>query len=216
MYSTLPVSHHSRFTLRSMFRHGSFVRSWAWSIWRFGARTWTGRLVLAGILAFGGLKAIPKIVAFGRRNITVLYAWAHRYKYQPFPDKNSIRLLKIEKGPDSLQPIYSFEIFPIDAHPEYYALSYTWGKAIEGEKDSRNHYFLTCSNSYIPIAKNLADFLLIWQSKGYTGWFWIDALCINQQDIVEREYQVGLMGKPIPGQRESLYGREFLMKDSIA
>jgi len=95
------------------------------------------------------------------RSITLLYAWTHRYQFRPFPNEKSIRLLKIEKDPDSSQPFYSFEIFPIDAHPEYYALSYSYGKAVEGEKDTRNHYFLRCGSSYIRIGKNLTDFLLV-------------------------------------------------------
>jgi hypothetical protein len=45
------------------------------------------------------------------------------------------------------------------------------------------------------IRKNLFSFLEVWQEESHPVTLWIDAICINQEDILERNRQVALMYK---------------------
>ena len=72
---------------------------------------------------------------------------------------------------------------------DYLALSYTWGDPSHVEEISVN-------DQSIKITKNLADCLRTLRNKSYIkqGWkLWVDALCINQQDIIERGREVKRM-----------------------
>ncbi|KAL8654970.1 MAG: hypothetical protein Q9210_001177 [Variospora velana] len=72
---------------------------------------------------------------------------------------------------------------------DYLALSYTWG-------DPSNPREITVNGLPLLITENLEACLKVLRSKKYTqhGWkFWIDAICINQKDIVERAGQVKRM-----------------------
>jgi hypothetical protein len=69
--------------------------------------------------------------------------------------------------------------------PRYEALSYEWGsptftKALEIE------------GAKLPIGENLHG-ALVHTRLGTDCILWIDAICINQNDLAERQYQVGLM-----------------------
>ncbi|KAF2008541.1 hypothetical protein BU24DRAFT_322258, partial [Aaosphaeria arxii CBS 175.79] len=85
-------------------------------------------------------------------------------------------------------------------HPDYIALSYTWG-------DPKVTVPVLCDGKIINITGNLKEAL--WQlrenRKGIARrsypkkhpshhlYYWIDAVCINQSDEVEKSCQVGLM-----------------------
>jgi hypothetical protein len=73
--------------------------------------------------------------------------------------------------------------------PRYKALSYTWG-------DARNQQRIQVNGRPILVGANLYDCLVHFrQSKDGTELpLWIDALCINQHNIQERNNQVRLMG----------------------
>ncbi len=68
----------------------------------------------------------------------------------------------------------------------YTALSYTWGPV------SQSQDILLDGHVFV-VRQNLWDFLHI-ARQNYPGIaFWIDAVCINQDDIQERNQQVSLM-----------------------
>ena len=70
---------------------------------------------------------------------------------------------------------------------KYTCLSYTWGKP--------NGLKLTMINDQLVLIRRmLFCFLQLARDQQY-GPLWIDALCINQDDIEERSQQVRLMGK---------------------
>jgi len=79
----------------------------------------------------------------------------------------------------------------LDDFPIYEALSYTWGKP-----DELGHQIWVDGDA-INVRANLWHALQAIISSGLTHGetraIWIDALCINQGDIVERNHQVGLM-----------------------
>ena len=69
-------------------------------------------------------------------------------------------------------------------HPAYNALSYTWGSP---EKTS----FIVVNGSQFPVTPNLEAALR--RLHGTVQYLWVDAICINQDDIHERNSQVSLM-----------------------
>lgn len=84
-------------------------------------------------------------------------------------------------------PFFSFacsrEAYEIDA---YDALSYTWGSPDKPHK-------LRIGNSNLPIGENLRAALLMLRDPYWHRSIWVDAVCINQDDVKERNHQVHIM-----------------------
>lgn len=68
----------------------------------------------------------------------------------------------------------------------YEALSYVWGNDIASD-------FVLCGKARITIGKNLSVALRQLRRVDRTRTLWIDAICINQKDVDEKEVQVGSM-----------------------
>lgn len=88
-----------------------------------------------------------------------------------------------------------------DAHfATYTALSYTWRNpmaVVKEESVNRRPSMpnvIDLNGHHLPITRNLGDALEYLFGKGERQ-LWIDAICINQEDDLERAKQVGLMGK---------------------
>jgi hypothetical protein len=80
--------------------------------------------------------------------------------------------------------------FLVDAAPEYTALSYCWG---EESVDCT----IEINNRPFPVRRNLFSYLHLLAEDSFDGWYFIDAICIDQSDgsrNSEKAYQVGLMG----------------------
>ncbi|KAM0420550.1 hypothetical protein ACHAPT_011719 [Fusarium lateritium] len=119
--------------------------------------------------------------------------------YQPLnKGTNELRLLEILPSEDNsatIQVTFSTRPFE-DARGNFIPFSYVWGDPKDTE---------TISINGIPkkVTKNLADFLrqtraLLPDILAKAHWekpalFWADAICINQDDIDERNHQVQLM-----------------------
>lgn len=122
--------------------------------------------------------------------------------------KSQVRLLKFGKPGDRglSQPWCDISTFDFGSAPPYYALSYTWGSQFPA-------YTILVNNGYKSIGHNLFKFCQeifrdglstsgsnINTGKAHNGdedeaiYFWIDQLCINQEDTLERNHQVNLMG----------------------
>jgi hypothetical protein len=130
--------------------------------------------------------------------------------YDDLPLKgNEIRLLRVSPttSGDNNAPIHcKVEVVSLNAvgpANQYHALSYTWGTpAVYGEfmtmTDTRNHP-LICNGHVINVSKNLHCFLrrLRTLPKLVDKTFWIDAICINQDESVKEEQadQIQQMGR---------------------
>ncbi|KAF5636720.1 heterokaryon incompatibility protein [Fusarium tjaetaba] len=68
----------------------------------------------------------------------------------------------------------------------YSALSYVWGDASEQQ-------YILVNRVLFRIRRNLYQALMQLRSNGVTGWLWIDSICIQQKNIDEKSYQVGMM-----------------------
>jgi hypothetical protein len=143
-----------------------------------------------------------------------------QFKYSPLNhDNNEIRLVRIITGSPSSN-ILSCELqhFSLDDnYPHYHALSYTWG-------DATDTVPILLDNRTIDVTKNLLHFLrranqprrvqrdLYGEDEeiyfdddeqgGEPRWYWIDAVCIDQANILERNAQVPHMKEIY----ESAYG----------
>lgn len=133
-----------------------------------------------------------------------LTAERENYHHDGSLDQNHIRLLKILRD-DSHETVHcNLETYPLTEAPTYNALSYTWG---DGEADSP----IVCCGKKLNITRSLrATLFAIRQQRsivrptphelaGMTHdiyaleWLWIDQICINQDDVHERERQVRIM-----------------------
>lgn len=70
---------------------------------------------------------------------------------------------------------------------QYRALSYTWGNSPANET-------IELDGTPFMVRKNLWDFLSLARSRGFDTYLWIDAICIDQETVGERNHQVGMMG----------------------
>lgn len=122
----------------------------------------------------------------------------------------AIRLLKVNLTQDGglLHGTISTHVSPESI--KYICLSYTWGTPFLHEKNDpgdpsrwnkKSMLKLTDSSTgssgTILITQNLVDFLhyLFLNPPDDVAYIWVDAICINQQDLAERASQVQMMGQ---------------------
>ncbi|EHK40476.1 hypothetical protein TRIATDRAFT_288129 [Trichoderma atroviride IMI 206040] len=114
------------------------------------------------------------------------------YQYKALKDRKSIRLLYLHTSSSYHQlPIeVSLCEFPIDACPNFSALSYAWSIDDEPVPSFRE---LLCDGAVIRITKNCEAALKRLRRPKQDQILWVDAVCINQADLEERSLQVLLM-----------------------
>ena len=130
-------------------------------------------------------------------------------------EPGQVRLLLIEQPSGRC----SFETHVLSEAPKYISVSYTWGpgestvcvdEAVvnkEGvprylqstdayhEDDDPLDFSFEIGGRQYPVSKNVHDFLSILLTRVETSErYWIDSLCINQEDVFERNAQVRMMG----------------------
>ncbi|KAI0381777.1 heterokaryon incompatibility protein-domain-containing protein [Hypomontagnella monticulosa] len=74
----------------------------------------------------------------------------------------------------------------LEGNPTYIALSYVWG-------DGSNPQHITLENTEFSVTANLYTALQFLRRAKSERILWIDAICINQNDILEREHQVSII-----------------------
>ena len=115
---------------------------------------------------------------------------SQRYRYLPLDSsKNEIRLLKVLYATYSDEPIKCVLFHTsLDEAPPYQALSYSWG-------DRSTAFPIKINAGEVAITQNLKLALQRLRPSVSTDQFiiWVDALCINQQDIPERNIQTSKM-----------------------
>jgi hypothetical protein len=112
------------------------------------------------------------------------------YIYKPLNKiKKQIRLITLLPGPQSSDIRCILQIVELDltAKPHYEALSYEWGSP-GTEKD------ISLDGIAFSVRKNLWSALYHLRQKKISRIMWIDALCIDQSNVLERNHQVGMMG----------------------
>lgn len=119
------------------------------------------------------------------------------FRFKPLPDGH-IRLLDLHKAKIRNSILVGFKLItvPLCSAPRYGALSYCWGSTdlctgifISTRRNKKRVYRVT---------EHLATFLhnnLVVQrfAEDRLGYIWIDQICINQDDVAERNAQVRRM-----------------------
>jgi hypothetical protein len=127
--------------------------------------------------------------------------WNSPYRYNPLNKAlEEIRLVRIDKAELGKRIHCTLQHVSMNAKPFYVALSYAWdnpfGKADQvGEHGEdiviNKRPFRTAKT--LAVRYNLACALKT-LPHGSSHWFWIDAICLNQSDVAERNEQVFRMG----------------------
>lgn len=117
--------------------------------------------------------------------------------YSPLASTHHIRILKLSKN--SLGQVeVELQAVDLQAGPEYTCLSYTWGPPTwedEGEEWTIPSHSVLVNGHSFAIGLNLRNALSHLHEILADRAIWIDAICINQQDVAERNAQVALMNR---------------------
>jgi Heterokaryon incompatibility protein (HET) len=103
--------------------------------------------------------------------------------------KHQIRILELLGGSGSDKIECKSSVVSLEHNPAYTALSYVWGN----DKD----LLLITLNGYVdfPIIRNLYIALKYLRKEDEAVTLWVDALCINQKNTIEKNHQVKIMGE---------------------
>lgn len=120
-----------------------------------------------------------------------------RYQYQPLPSGRYIRCATVQPGAPKDNIVLSLSALPFEEGkpPAYEALSYVWGS--EGLKLPVYVDTSACGKGerrVLMVTQNLEVALRHLRYEDRPRTMWIDAICNNQDDKVEKGPQVALMG----------------------
>lgn len=133
------------------------------------------------------------------------------HQYTPLPGPKWFRLLRVLSITEE-EAVCSLEAFDMTKLPKYDCLSYTWGDPMSRDlyppDTLQNEMSASCDKqirhadgSIIKVTENLVQALKRLAKFGYSSsldnpiphYLWIDAICINQEDNVEKSSQVAMM-----------------------
>ncbi|KAK0745839.1 heterokaryon incompatibility protein-domain-containing protein [Schizothecium vesticola] len=128
---------------------------------------------------------------------TLAFSGTDRITYQPLQSEHrQIRVLVVEPGPAEADICGRFESVTLaqplgDDKSGYHALSYYWGPPSETVPISIN----ACGQTrHVGVSQTLHRALRRLRDSNECLRIWVDALCINQDDLEERAAQVAMMG----------------------
>jgi hypothetical protein len=117
------------------------------------------------------------------------------FRYAPLSGPRDIRILVLEPAQNDTEPIHlSFIEISLPNHEEfalrvsYEAVSYTWGAPHRTQP-------VYCEGQKILVTPNCEQVLVHLRRQHTSRRLWVDAVCINQQCMAEKNTQVPLMGK---------------------
>jgi hypothetical protein len=110
-----------------------------------------------------------------------------RMVYSPMYSSKGFRLVNILPA-DQAADVISAELLycGLKQPPSYCALSYIWGDPVMSHK-------IICNGRQIDVTENLWTALRYLRSTTHSQCFWIDAICINQADVRERNEKISKM-----------------------
>ncbi|KAJ4288952.1 hypothetical protein N0V90_011294 [Kalmusia sp. IMI 367209] len=108
--------------------------------------------------------------------------------YRKLLDRTDIRFLILHPGQFDDEINFDMKHISLSAsHLKYEALSYAWGNEVASHP-------IYISDTKVLVTSNLHSALRYLRFEEHSRRLWIDALCIDQNDIEERRQQVRLMG----------------------
>lgn len=121
---------------------------------------------------------------------------ARLYRYKQLPDQH-IRLLTLPPGNFEDEIYLSLDSVYLDIHhpPNYHALSYSWGNP-----ETVNRVAIVVGQDRFPleVTVNLYIALKHLRHISQSQRLWIDAICIDQQNLQERSAQASRMAGIFP------------------
>ena len=122
------------------------------------------------------------------------------YQSVPLLEASSVRLVKVLPQTSDDDAIHcSINSVALDSKPQYVALSYTWGaptrQAAERGMTNQRRFPITCNGQELHVTENLLHFLrrIARDEFGTRPHYWIDSICIDQDNFQERNDQVLMM-----------------------
>ncbi|KAM7215762.1 Heterokaryon incompatibility protein (HET) domain containing protein [Rhypophila decipiens] len=112
------------------------------------------------------------------------------HAYAPLGSRSSIRVLKLQGSDDpDAEACCTLGEQDLECGPAYEAISYAW----EGQTPSQR---ISCDGLNMLVTENCAAILRHFRPKSAdeTRRLWIDAICINQRSVHEKNHQLALMG----------------------
>jgi hypothetical protein len=109
-----------------------------------------------------------------------------RFQYTPLPDITFTRLASLAPGHSSSPIAIELSEVPISSDAVYEALSYEW-------KEKIGTHPIACNGAEILVTANLKDALLALRRPDKYRLFWIDSICINQNDPAEKSTHIMAM-----------------------
>ena len=106
-------------------------------------------------------------------------------------DSRSIRVLDVQGSPrlDNNGPLQgTLRTVDLDQHPNFFALSYVCGASPTGD------HLVDCKGVSIAVPENCYNALKHLFFKLGSLTIWVDAICIHQQDDMEKARQIAFMG----------------------
>jgi hypothetical protein len=130
------------------------------------------------------------------------------FRYAPLDDPSEqTRLCRILSNPDDPGLVVTVDKFDVrHISSRFVALSYACG-------DESSKVPIQVNGLRFDITQNLHTQLSRLCALGYTGWLWVDALCINQTDDAEKMEQVGVMDRIYSMAEEVVIGFDEDTKD---
>lgn len=111
---------------------------------------------------------------------------ADHFQYPPLNlGKRAIRLIEVSPS-DSAKNVVECRMKVVELGTEHIALSYVWG-------DDQPSTLIKIDGKPFLIRRNLAAFLRYASRYLANRLLWIDAICINQENVLERNHQVRQM-----------------------
>ncbi|GAB1316894.1 Folylpolyglutamate synthetase [Madurella fahalii] len=105
----------------------------------------------------------------------------------PWAIPRLIRLLRVQPGLFDDKVYCSLEWYNLDGpHPPYAAISYVWGSP-------KRDRLIVLDGKRVPVTTSAATALRSLRSQWYARLFWIDALCIDQDDPLDKSRQIPFM-----------------------
>jgi hypothetical protein len=106
----------------------------------------------------------------------------------------TIRLLRVSRHGEASEITGELESFCLDSPncPHFMTLSYVWGSSPVYNKS------ISLRGGRLPVLESLYPFLDLicnLQESSRNQWWWIDSVCIDQNNAYERDSQVQLMGR---------------------
>jgi Heterokaryon incompatibility protein (HET) len=114
------------------------------------------------------------------------------FRYTPIvKERHEIRIIIVLRGDFDDDIVCVVKHVSFNDSPTYEALSYTWGEPEERMNPDK----ITLDRTSFKVTQNLVFALRHLRLKDCDRYLWVDAICINQNDTVERNNQVQQMAR---------------------